>query len=124
MREGSLDSSCPRVEFLPDNELFEGRVESVLSASAAFRLLGRVKVDFLLCSGPAASEVGAVVMIAGVLGIGGVDASACSFAVLDNWESEACLSFNRLNLCFLGGCSKVSSPRFGLRICSRVWSGS
>ena len=124
MREGKLDSSCPRIEVLPDNEPFEGRVESVLSASAAFRLLGRVKVDFLFCSGPAASKVGAVVMIAGVLGTGGVDASACSFAVLDSWESEACRSFSRLNLCFLEGCNNISGPRFGVRICSRVWSDS
>ena len=69
----------------------------------------------------ATSVVGAVVIMAGVLGMGGVEGSACSFAVLDNCESEACLSFKILNRCFLGGCNNVSAPivRSWARSCVR-----
>ena len=108
--EGTAEPSSPDVDVLPDNEAFDGRVDRVFRASAALRLFGNANVDFLLSPILVASVVGAVVIMAGVLGMGGVEASACSFAVLDSCESEACLSLRRLNRCLLGGCSKVSTP--------------
>ena len=110
------------MDVLPESDVFEGRVDKVLSALAALRRLGNVKVDFLFRSTSTTSAVGAVVTIAGVSsrGGGGVTASACSFAVRDNCESEACLSFRRLNLCRLGGCRRVSTSI----VCSCIRSGT